>query len=102
MFYTSARSVRIAARYCRPTRRLRGSRPSSCCRLIRRTPDSQRVGVKGYGALSAAPRGKLRSHRQFNPGYPNLRVDVWHCGSAQQYAYRGFYVDASAWNRIFC
>ena len=47
---------------------------------------------KGYVALSVAPRGKLRSNRQFNPGYPNLLTH--NIVDRHTYAYRGFYVDA--------
>src|SRR5207244_12423186 len=47
---------------------------------------------KGYNALSVAPRGKLRSNRQFNPGYPNLLTH--NIVDRHTYAYRGFYVDA--------
>jgi cephalosporin-C deacetylase len=47
---------------------------------------------KGYIALSVAPRGKLRSNRQFNPGYPNLLT--YNLVDRHTYAYRGFYVDA--------
>ena len=46
---------------------------------------------KGYIALSVAPRGKLRSMRQFNPGYPNLLT--YNIVDRHTYAYRGFYVD---------
>jgi cephalosporin-C deacetylase len=46
---------------------------------------------KGYMALSVAPRGKLRSTRQFNPGYPNLLT--YNIVDRHTYAYRGFYVD---------
>jgi cephalosporin-C deacetylase len=47
---------------------------------------------KGYATLSVAPRGKLRSMRQFNPGYPNLLTH--NIVDRHTYAYRGFYVDA--------
>jgi len=47
---------------------------------------------QGYLALSVAPRGKLRSNRQFNPGYPNLLT--YNIVDRHTYAYRGFYVDA--------
>src|SRR6266536_690861 len=47
---------------------------------------------KGYGALAVAPRGKLRSHRQFNPGYPNLLT--YNIVDRHTYAYRGFYMDS--------
>lgn len=46
---------------------------------------------KGYCTLSVAPRGKLRSHRQFNPGYPNLLTH--NIVDRHTYSYRGFYVD---------
>src|SRR5712691_8224161 len=47
----------------------------------------------GYAAVGVAPRGKLRSNRQYNPGYPGLLVD--NIVDRNTYAYRGFYVDAT-------
>ncbi|MDQ6674259.1 MAG: acetylxylan esterase, partial [Chloroflexota bacterium] len=47
----------------------------------------------GYAAVGVAPRGKLRSNRQYNPGYPGLLVD--NIVDRHTYAYRGFYVDAA-------
>src|ERR1700687_4164334 len=47
----------------------------------------------GYAAIGVAPRGKLRSNRQYNPGYPGLLVD--NILDRNTYAYRGFYVDAT-------
>jgi cephalosporin-C deacetylase len=47
----------------------------------------------GYAALGVAPRGKLRSNRQYNPGYPGLLAD--NITDRNTYAYRGFYVDAA-------
>jgi cephalosporin-C deacetylase len=46
----------------------------------------------GYAAVGVAPRGKLRSNRHFNPGYPGLLVH--NILDRQTYGYRGFYVDA--------
>jgi cephalosporin-C deacetylase len=46
----------------------------------------------GYAVLSIGPRGKLRSHEQFNPGYPGLLVH--NIVDRNTYGYRGFYVDA--------
>lgn len=46
----------------------------------------------GYAAVGVAPRGKLRSNGQYNPGYPGLLVD--NIVDRNTYAYRGFYVDA--------
>ena len=39
-----------------------------------------------------APRGKLRSNRQFNPGYPGLLT--YSMVDRNTYSYRGFYMDA--------
>jgi cephalosporin-C deacetylase len=47
----------------------------------------------GYAAVGVAPRGKLRSNRQYNPGYPGLLTD--NIVDRNTYAYRGFYVDAA-------
>ncbi len=46
----------------------------------------------GYAAVGVAPRGKLRSNRRFNPGYPGLLVH--NIVDRHTYAYRGFYIDA--------
>jgi cephalosporin-C deacetylase len=46
----------------------------------------------GYATVGVAPRGKLRSNAQFNPGYPGLLVH--NIVDRNTYAYRGFYVDA--------
>jgi cephalosporin-C deacetylase len=93
VFYTSLDQVRIAAWYCRPTRR-----PERAPALLflpgyqMDPPIPKDWARKGYIALSVAPRGKLRSNRQFNPGYPNLLT--YNLVDRHTYAYRGFYVDA--------
>lgn len=46
----------------------------------------------GYAAVGVAPRGKLRSNRQFNPGYPGLLTH--NIIDRNTYSYRGFYIDA--------
>ncbi|MBM3223710.1 MAG: acetylxylan esterase [Candidatus Tectomicrobia bacterium] len=93
VFYTSLDQVRVAAWYCRPTRR------SARTPAILYTPGYQmdppipkEWAAKGYCALSVAPRGKLRSMQQFNPGYPNLLT--YNITDRHTYAYRGFYMDA--------
>ena len=48
---------------------------------------------QGYAAVGVAPRGKLRSNRQFNPGYPGLLT--YRIIDRNTYSYRGFYVDAA-------
>ena len=48
--------------------------------------------AKGYAAFSVAPRGKLRSNAQFNPGYPGLLT--YGIVDRNTYTYRGFYMDA--------
>ena len=47
----------------------------------------------GYAAVGVAPRGKLRSNAQFNPGYPGLLVN--NIVDRNTYSYRGFYIDAA-------
>ncbi len=47
----------------------------------------------GYATVGVAPRGKLRSNRHFDPGYPGLLVH--NIIDRNTYAYRGFYVDAA-------
>lgn len=46
----------------------------------------------GYAALSVAPRGKLRSDSQYNPGYPGLLTH--NITDRNTYGYKGFYSDA--------
>jgi cephalosporin-C deacetylase len=92
VFYTSLDHVRIAAWYCRPTHR-----PERAPAILflpgyqMDPPIPKEWARKGYIALSVAPRGKLRSNRQFNPGYPNLLT--YNMVDRHTYAYRGFYVD---------
>ncbi|HEY5864531.1 MAG TPA: acetylxylan esterase [Candidatus Tectomicrobia bacterium] len=93
VYYTSLEHVRIAAWYCRPTRR--AERIPGILLLPgyqAEPPIPKEWARRGYGALSVAPRGKLRSHRQFNPGYPNLLT--YNIVDRHTYTYRGFYVDA--------
>jgi cephalosporin-C deacetylase len=93
VFYTSLDQVRIAAWYCRPTKR--AARTPAIVSLPGYQADPpipKEWARQGYIALSVAPRGKLRSHRQFNPGYPNLLT--YNIVDRHTYTYRGFYVDA--------
>lgn len=93
VFYTSIEELRIAAWYCRPARRA-GRTPAILFLpgYQMDPPIPKEWARKGYSALSVAPRGKLRSLRQFNPGYPNLLT--LNIVDRHTYAYRGFYVDA--------
>ena len=92
VFYTSLDHVRVAAWYCRPTRR-----PERTPAILftpgyqMDPPIPKELARKGYVVLSVAPRGKLRSNKQFNPGYPNLLTH--NIVDRHTYAYRGFYVD---------
>jgi cephalosporin-C deacetylase len=93
VFYDSLDRVRIAAWYCRPTRRAERSPAILFLPGYQMDPPIPKEWArKGYLALSVAPRGKLRSMRQFNPGYPNLLTH--NMVDRQTYTYRGFYVDA--------
>src|SRR5918996_465535 len=91
--YTSLDHVRIAAWYCRPARQAERAPAILFLPGYQMDPPIPKEWArKGYIALSVAPRGKLRSMRQFNPGYPNLLT--YNMVDRQTYAYRGFYVDA--------
>jgi cephalosporin-C deacetylase len=92
VFYASIDHVRIAAWYCRPAGRA-GRAPAIVLLpgYQMDPPIPKEWARKGYAALSVAPRGKLRSNRQFNPGYPNLLTH--NIVDRHTYAYRGFYVD---------
>jgi cephalosporin-C deacetylase len=93
VFYTSLDHVRIAAWYCRPARRPERSPAIVFLPGYQMDPPIPKEWArKGHIALSVAPRGKLRSTRQFNPGYPNLLT--YNIVDRHTYAYRGFYVDA--------
>jgi cephalosporin-C deacetylase len=92
VFYQSLDQVRIAGWYCRPNRRTEHSPAILFLPGYQMDPPIPKEWArKGYIALSVAPRGKLRSLRQFNPGYPNLLTH--NIVDRHTYAYRGFYVD---------
>ena len=92
VFYTSLEHVRIAAWYCRPARRAERMPAILLSPGYQMDPPIPKEWArKGYVALSVAPRGKLRSLSQFNPGYPNLLTH--NIVDRNTYAYRGFYVD---------
>lgn len=93
VFYTSLDRVRVAGWYCLPRRR--NGRLPAVLQLpgyIMEPPIPKDRARKGYAAFTAAPRGKLRSNRQFNPGYPGLLT--YSIVDRNTYSYRGFYVDA--------
>src|SRR5262245_34746733 len=92
VFYTSLDRVRVAAWYCRPARRADRSPAIMFLPGYQMDPPIPKEWArKGYVALSLAPRGKLRSMRQFNPGYPNILTH--NIVDRHTYSYRGFYVD---------
>lgn len=90
--FTSWERIRIACWYCRP----RGS--TGPLPAIVQLPGyvgepvlPKSTARRGYAVLSVAPRGKLRSNAQFNPGYPGLLTH--NIVDRQTYGYRGLYVD---------
>jgi cephalosporin-C deacetylase len=93
VFYDSLDGVRIAGWYCLPRRR-----PEPLPAILQvpgyiGEPALPKSTAKlGYAVFSAAPRGKLRSHHQFNPGYPGLLTH--NIVDRNTYGYRGFYIDA--------
>ncbi len=92
VFYTSLDHVRVAAWLCRPARRAERTPAIMLMPGYQMDPPiPKELARKGYIVLSVAPRGKLRSNRQFNPGYPNLLTH--NIVDRHTYAYRGFYVD---------
>jgi cephalosporin-C deacetylase len=92
VFYRSIDDVRVAAWYCRPAGRAERTPAVILLPGYQMDPPIPKEWArKGYIALSVAPRGKLRSMGQFNPGYPNLLT--YNVVDRHTYAYRGFYVD---------
>jgi cephalosporin-C deacetylase len=91
--YDSLDGVRIAAWYCLPTQR-QGKLPAivQVPGYIGEPPIPKDWARAGYAALSVAPRGKLRSNAQFNPGYPGLLTH--NMVDRNTYGYKGFYIDA--------
>ena len=93
VFFTSLDQVRIAGWYAVP--RGRDGRLPGILQVPgynMEPPVPKNWARKGYAAFSVAPRGKLRSNRQFNPGYPGLLT--YGMVDRNTYSYRGFYIDA--------
>lgn len=93
--YTSLDGVRIAAWYCRPRSASASDRAPGLAIMpgyVSEPTLPTSWARQGYAALGAAPRGKLRSNAQFNPGYPGLLVH--RIEDKHTYSYRGFYADA--------
>jgi cephalosporin-C deacetylase len=93
--YTSLGGVRIAGWYCRPKADYLEA-PYPGLAIVPgyvSEPTLPKSWAKlGYAAVGVAPRGKLRSNAQYNPGYPGLLVD--RIIDKNTYAYRAFYADA--------
>ena len=92
-FYNSIDGVRIAAWYCLP-KHATGPLPAMLWvpGYMTDPPIPNEWARRGYAVLSVAPRGKVRSRGQFNPGYPGLLT--YGIVDRNAYSYRGFYVDA--------
>ena len=91
--YDSLRGVRIAGWYCLPTRR--GAPLPALLQLpgyLQDPPIPKAEARDGYAVFSVAPRGKVRSRAQFDPGYPGLLTHS--ITDRNTYGYRGFYIDA--------
>jgi cephalosporin-C deacetylase len=91
--YDSLDHVRIAGWYCLPRER---SEPLPAMVFypgyISEPTLPKSYALKGVATFGAAPRGKLRSNSQYNPGYPGLLTH--NIIDRNTYGYRGFYVDA--------
>lgn len=93
--YTSLGGLRIAGWYCVPkTEYLKVPYPGlAILPGYVSEPTLPKSWAKlGYAAVGVAPRGKLRSNAQYNPGYPGLLLD--RIVDEETYGYRGFYADA--------
>ena len=91
--FDSLGGVRIAGWYCLPANR-QGRLPGMLFvpGYIMDPIIPKALAKQGYAAFSVAPRGKVRSLDQFNPGYPGLLTH--NIVDRDTYAYRGFYIDA--------
>lgn len=91
--YDSLDGVRVAGWYCLPRER---SAPLPAQVFypgyISEPTLPKSHAAHGYATFGAAPRGKLRSNAQYNPGYPNLLTH--NMVDRNTYAYKGFYTDA--------
>jgi cephalosporin-C deacetylase len=91
--YDSLDNVRIAGWYCLPRHRPEPLPAMVVYPGYISEPTLPKAhAAKGYAAFGAAPRGKLRSNRQYNPGYPGLLAH--NIIDRHTYGYKGFYVDA--------
>lgn len=91
--YDSLDNVRIAGWYCLPRQRTEPLPAMVVYPGYISEPTLPKAhAAKGYAAFGAAPRGKLRSNRHYNPGYPGLLAH--NITDRHTYAYKGFYVDA--------
>ncbi|HHZ92845.1 TPA: hypothetical protein EYN98_33060 [Candidatus Poribacteria bacterium] len=91
--YDSLDGVRISGWYCLPRERTEKLPAIAHMPGYKSDPSIPRkLAQQGYAAFSAAPRGKIRSNHQFNPGYPGLLT--YNIVDRNTYAYRGFYIDA--------
>ncbi|MEM7030304.1 MAG: acetylxylan esterase [Chloroflexota bacterium] len=93
VYYDSFGGVRIAGWYCLPV-----NRPDPLPGMlyvpgyIGEPSLPKDVALQGYAAFGAAPRGKIRSNTQINPGYPGLLT--YNIVDRNTYGYRGFFIDA--------
>jgi cephalosporin-C deacetylase len=91
--YDSLDGVRVGAWYCVP----RAEPPYPGLLIVPgyvSEPTLPKSWAKlGYATVGVAPRGKLGSNQQYNPGYPGLLVD--NIVDRNTYSYRGFYVDTA-------
>jgi len=93
VLYDSLNNVRVAGWYCLPRIRPRPLPARVFYPGYISEPTLPKAQAElGYATFGAAPRGKLRSNGQFNPGYPGLLTH--NLVDPQCYAYQGFYVDA--------
>lgn len=93
VFYNSLDNVKISGWYAIPRRRS-SAIPGVLLfpGYLSDPPIPKTWAEKGFACLSVAPRGKIGSKQQFDPGYPGLLTH--NIIDRNTYTYRGFYVDA--------
>jgi cephalosporin-C deacetylase len=91
--YDSLDNVRVAGWYCLPRNRT-APLPAMVFYpgYISEPTLPKAYALRGYATFGVAPRGKLRSNAQYNPGYPGLLT--YNITDRNTYGYRGFYIDA--------
>jgi len=92
VFYTSLDWVKVSGWYCVPKQKREETPAILLLPGYNMDPPIPKLWARrGYCSFTAAPRGKIWSTDQFNPGYPGLLTH--NIVDKHTYSYRGFYAD---------